>query len=76
MKRSIRRYLPPELCGQHGLIEDGDSSLDGKSHVDVGQEHLAVEQAGQRGLHVSSHQEVAAGVGRGWDGRASVQSNQ
>lgn len=62
MRLWIERYLPLELRGQHGLIENGDGSLDGKSDVDVWQEHLAVEQTGQRGLHVSSHQEVTVTV--------------
>lgn len=57
-----KHHLPLELRGQHGLIEDGDGSLDGKPDVDVRQEHLAVEQTGQRGLHVSSHQEVTVTV--------------
>lgn len=65
MKLQINRYLPLEVRGQHGLIEDGDAALHRKSHIDVGQQHLAVEQTDQRGLHVSSHQQVAA---RGWDG--------
>lgn len=31
----MEHHLPLELRGQHGLIEDGDGSLDGKSDVDV-----------------------------------------
>lgn len=66
MKLSLHCYLPLELRGQHSLIEDGDGALDRKSHIDVGQQHLAVEQTGQWGLNVSSHQEVAGGGMDGW----------